>query len=152
MTDEKICGEPCTVEIKAATEETPAVLCGVPCDKAPDHEARTHAHSPSLDPQCGRHSWKPPHPIRAWLDHVLPSAESVKMIEGMDQAILGIAQRPEMGLVLAYDMPTVAAILLRDKTENEAREIVLEEIFPDLKGETAPVFIMFAPDTVRGDW
>ena len=61
--------------------------------------------------------------------------------DGFDDAILGVAERIGMEVVVAYSTPKIIEILSRDMTEDEAVEYFEFNILGAYMGERTPIYI-----------
>lgn len=77
------------------------------------------------------------------LNELLGEDSEAHLADGLDEAIIGVAERPNLGPVVAYDVDMIIQILMeRDEmTEEEALEYFYFNIQGAWVGEGTPVYI-----------
>lgn len=69
--------------------------------------------------------------------------EDIRLLDGFDAAIIGVAERAGGMLVAAYDRSMIIDILARDMTREEAEEFLEFNILSAWVGEHTPVIVDF---------
>lgn len=78
------------------------------------------------------------HPRRKW---IMRRCEAIALFEGMDDAIIGIAGRPNMEVVAVYDFERIMDVLMRDMSPEDAQDHFNHNIACMWCGSTTPMIM-----------